>query len=38
MSGPGVHLAHPDQMAAAAEAVETGGGVLFIVKNYSATG
>src|SRR6516225_239046 len=25
----------PDQMAAAAEAVETGGGVLFIVKNYA---
>ena len=25
----------PDQMAAAAEAVETGAGVLFIVKNYS---
>ncbi|MFW5451646.1 MAG: dihydroxyacetone kinase subunit DhaK, partial [Methylophagaceae bacterium] len=25
----------PDQMMAAAEAVETGGGVLFIVKNYA---
>src|SRR5881396_1905247 len=25
----------PDQMLAAAEAVDTGGGVLFIVKNYS---
>jgi len=25
----------PDQMIAAAEAVDTGGGVLFIVKNYS---
>ena len=25
----------PDQMVAAAEAVDTGGGVLFIVKNYS---
>jgi phosphoenolpyruvate---glycerone phosphotransferase subunit DhaK len=25
----------PDQMAAAAEAVEAGGGVLFIVKNYA---
>ncbi len=25
----------PDQMMAAAQAVETGGGVLFIVKNYS---
>jgi dihydroxyacetone kinase-like protein len=25
----------PDQMLAAAEAVKTGGGVLFIVKNYS---
>jgi phosphoenolpyruvate---glycerone phosphotransferase subunit DhaK len=25
----------PDQMLAAAESVETGGGVLFIVKNYS---
>ncbi|MCU0736608.1 MAG: dihydroxyacetone kinase subunit DhaK, partial [Methylotetracoccus sp.] len=25
----------PDQMAAAADAVETGGGVLFIVKNYA---
>jgi phosphoenolpyruvate---glycerone phosphotransferase subunit DhaK len=25
----------PDQMLAAAQAVETGGGVLFIVKNYS---
>jgi len=25
----------PDQMIAAAEAVETGGGVLFVVKNYS---
>src|SRR4051794_24209811 len=24
----------PDQMLAAAEAVETGGGILFIVKNY----
>src|SRR6202048_3873786 len=25
----------PDQMVAAAEAVDTGGGVLFVVKNYS---
>src|SRR6266403_5515308 len=25
----------PDQMIAAAEAVDTGGGVLFVVKNYS---
>jgi dihydroxyacetone kinase-like protein len=27
----------PDQMVAAVEAVETGGGCLFIVKNYEGT-